>query len=239
VSGVLTNRALLLDEYFRLLNTDIDDDDMIEHDPTAGDGAYIMLQAGVWDAQLYLIDSGVGSRWAKTTSALTFTGTDPDKFVALPADFLRLESDHRRSGLRTTTGISWGREIPFENRFDHYGNYFYIRGNEAEATNEGELRIYAVRGSAPLSGMVADYFYKHATLSDSTTVDFPAEDRQLITAFAALRATFQAWYTGSADEKQSIRDNLDFTKNQAFRRARFSRQPKMYQPHPLVGDRWY
>tara|TARA_Y100000310_G_scaffold273098_1_gene288387 strand:- start:2325 stop:3041 length:717 start_codon:yes stop_codon:yes gene_type:complete len=237
--STLTNRALLLDEFFRLVNADITDDDMIEHDPSDGDGAYQLLQAGCWDAQLYLIDCGVGSRWAKTTSALTFTGTDPDKYVALPADFLRLESDHRRSGLRTTAGISWGREIPFRNRFDHFGNCFYMRGNEATSGSEGELRLYVVRGSAPLTGMVADYFYKHATLADATTVDFPEEDRQLIVAFAALRASFQSWFSGGMEGRQLLQQNLDFMKQQAWRRSRFSRQPKMVQPHAMVGDRWY
>ena len=41
--STLTNRALLLDEFFRLVNADITDDDMIEHDPSDGDGAYQLL----------------------------------------------------------------------------------------------------------------------------------------------------------------------------------------------------
>lgn len=237
--ATITNRVLLLNEYFRLVDADATDGDMIEHDDTTLEGAYQMLQAGMWDAQQYLIDSGVGSRWAKTTSALTFSGSDPAKYVALPSDFLRLDSDHNRSGLRYSTGISWGREVPFSMRFRYTGNGFYIRGNEAESGKEGQLRLYLTRSAAPPVGLVGDYFYKHATLSDSTTLDFPEEDRGLVSAFAAQMASFQVWFSGGQERKKDIADNLAYHKQQAWRRSRYTRQPKMVAPHALIGDHWY
>lgn len=236
--SVLTNRVLLLNEFFRLVNADASDADLTEHDDSTLEGAYQLLQAGCFDAQLYLIDCGAGSRWAKASSALSFSGSDPDKFAALPADFLRLEATERRTGLRSGT-ISWGRMIPFERRFEFNGNYFYIRGNEAASALEGDLRVYVTIGAAVPSGLVADYFYRHATLGDSTTVDFPEEDRQLIPAFAAYRASFQSWFSGGQEEKLAIQTNLDFCKQQAWRRSRFSRQPKEVPVSPLVGERWY
>ena len=236
--SVLTNRVLLLNEFFRLVNADAFDGDLTAHDDTTLEGAYQLLQAGCYDAQLYLIDCGVGSRWAKTTSALSFSGSDPDRFAALPADFRRLEATDRRTGLRSGT-ISWGQMIPFERRFEFNGNCFYIRGNEALASSEGYLRLYVTTGAAVPSELVADYFYKHATLGDSTTADFPAEDRQLIPAYAAYRASFQTWFPGGQEEKVALQTNLDFCKQQAWRRARYSRQPKTVPVAPLVGDRWF
>ena len=54
MSGVLTNRALLLDEFFRLVNSDIEDDDMI-----AGPVCADAIMRELPDARLVTIpDSG-------------------------------------------------------------------------------------------------------------------------------------------------------------------------------------
>lgn len=236
--GVLTDRASLLDEFFRLVNADTSDDDLIEHDTTTGDSYYHLLQAGVYDAQDYLIRCGIGERWAKTSSALSFSGSFPDKYAALPTDFLMLDADDNRSGLRNGK-ISWGRLIDFKDRFRYTGNLFYLRGNEAASGLEGQLRVYVADGAAVPSSLVADYFYRHATLADSTTVDFPAEDRQLIVAYAARRATWQSWFPGGMEEKDAINNNLRHCEEQARGRARVSRRPVRVPVRAIHGERWY
>jgi hypothetical protein len=61
----------------------------------------------------------------------------------------------------------------------------------------------------------------------------------MIPAFAAVRASHQSWYSGDGEDKQALRENLAFVKQQAWQRSRFSAQPKMIRPHAMMGDRWY
>ena len=233
--SVLTDRASLLREFHRLTNTDATDDDMIEHDSSTLEGAYQLLQSGLEDAQLYLMDQGLGDVWAKTTSTLSFTGTDPDKHVDLPADFLRLDGDQWNSALVKANGTRWGQEINLSGTNRRRGKYYYIKGYDGST---GLLRIYVTRDSGVPSGLTANYFYRLPALADSTTVDFPQDDRPLITAFAAVRASFQAWYSGGIEGIQRLDRNLMFHKAQAVRRSRHSRQPKQATPYPMTGDHW-
>jgi len=233
--SLITDRASIKLEFFRLCNTDIADDDMIEHDGTAGDGMYELLENGMKDTQLFLIACGLGELFSATTSALSFTGSDPDKYTAMPEDFLRLNGSREKSALRYGTNTRWGKEIPQTQRFSHFGNFYYIRGF---STSVGIRRLYLVTGAAPPSDLVADYYYRHATLADSTTVDIPEDDRDLIPAFAARRAIAYSWFPGDAAVKQDIKDHLRFVKGQTWQRSRHSRQPKMATVRPVVGDRW-
>ena len=59
--SLLTDRASILREFFRLVNAGSSDDDMIEHDSTTLEGAYEALDVGQEEAQLYLISIGQGS----------------------------------------------------------------------------------------------------------------------------------------------------------------------------------
>lgn len=232
--SVLTDRVSLLDEFFRLVDADASDDDLIEHDTSTGDSYYQLLQAGAYDAQDYIIGIGGSSLWAKTSSALTFTGSFPDRYVAMPSDFLRLDANakQRRSGLRVGK-IGWGTPIGYEDRFRVRGNVFWFQGDASAG-----VRLYVGDGSAPPTGLVADYIARIGTLADGTTVDFPAEDRQLIPAFAAVRASKQRWFPGGLEEKQALLENLEFCKDQAFQRSRLTRAPLEVGVRPMFGDRW-
>ena len=72
-TGFLTDRASLKRALYRLMDTDDNDDDLIEHDNTGEtlEGVYLMLQQGLESAQLYLIDKGMEEFWLTETSALT------------------------------------------------------------------------------------------------------------------------------------------------------------------------
>lgn len=126
--SLLTDRASILREFFRLVNADSNDADLTEHDATDLEGAYEALDVGLRRAQLYLISIGQGSRWLKTSPTLTFQGSDPRKFAVLPWDFLRLDSDPEQgySGVRYTNGVNWGSEIDPAERHRAWGRRFYL-----------------------------------------------------------------------------------------------------------------
>jgi len=155
----------------------------------------------------------------------------------MPSDFLRLDGDEYRTGLRAGK-ISWGREVPYRKRFEYIGNGFYLRGNEAASGLEGEWRLHLTDGAAPTANLVADYIYRVPALADSTTVDFPAEDRQLIVAFAAVRAMRQPWFSGTPEDKVELVANMEHLKRQAFTRQRPTRTSKKIRVRPILGDRW-
>ena len=233
----LTDRDSLKRALYRLVNTDDLDDAMLEHDATSLDGVYMALQEGVDDAQQYLVDSGLSDYWLTTSATLSFTGSDPDKYVALPATdtasadkrFWRLYGDHKWSALRKANGERWGLEIPAHSRWKIRGNCYYLR-------NE---RLYLARGASPPSDVVMDYLYRLPDLADSTTVDFPEADRPLIVAYAAIHVMENDWIAGGPDMESKLMRNLDHRKQAAYRRARRSLQPKMTTPNDMVGDHWF
>ena len=234
--SLLTDRASLLREFFRLVNADSSDDDMTEHDSTTLEGAYEALQVGLHRAQELLVALGQSDRWLKTTSALTLTGSDPDRYTDLPADFLRLDSDPEqfRSALRVGTRY-YGREVSPSDRNRLTGNYYYIRGNEGASGNEGRVRIYVTQGMAWRTGTVVDYYYKLSTLADSTTVDFPQNDRPLIPAYAAAHAMHQSWFPGGPEQRNEIRQNLNDQIQASKRRGRLTRRARKVSVSPNVG----
>jgi len=234
--SLLTDRVSILDEFFRLVNADSSDADMIEHD-TSGDlkGAYEALDVGLNRAQLYLINIGQGDTWLKTSSALTITGSDPDRYSSLPSDFLRLDADpdQNRSGIRYTNGVTWGTEILPADRNRIWGRYYWVTWS---AENE-EARIRYSRAASPPSTLVADYFYALGTLADATTVEMRPDDRNLIPAFAAEYAMRQSWFSGGPEQRDQITLNLKSTKHEAFTRARLSRRARRVATARATG-RW-
>lgn len=235
----LTDRASLLRAFFRLVNADSTDDDLTEHDDSTLEGAYLLLQGGLDDAQQFLIDQGLEELWLKTSSALSVTGSDPQRYAVLPSDFLRLNGDRSQSALWYGNGLRWGRLINPDMRFRAWGNRYYVRGNEGASGLEGQKRVYFTTGAAVPADLVADYIYTLPTLADGTTVDFPVADRALIPAYAAIRATSEDWYVGDQQDEGRLVRHLNALKGQAVRRARHSREPKHIRPSPVLGDRWY
>jgi hypothetical protein len=232
---VLTDRDSLKRALYRLVNTDDEDDALLEHDATPLDGVHEALEVGLDDAQLYLIDSGLGDYWLASSGAISWQGSDPERFWPLPdgegADprFLRMYGDRDSSALRDGRGRRWGREIPATMRWRYRGNAYYTTGP----------RLYLARGASPPHDLVLDYLYRPPVLEDGVEVDFPREHRPLIVAYAARYAMEQSWLAGGPEMEQKILRNLRSRKAEAWRRARRSRTPKMAEPSPMVGDHWF
>lgn len=228
--GLLTDRASLTRAMFRLLNTDAADDTMTEHDNTILEALYQLLQTGAEDAQLYLIDIGLGDYWLKATSSpLAFTGSHPNVSAPLPSDFLRLAGDDRTSALRKADGTLWGNLVDVRYRHRVFGGETYYVRNQS---------IYLARNAAIPSDVYAEYIYVIPTLADGTDADFPEADRPLIAAFAAVNAMEESWFAGGQAEEQKLLRNLERRKNEAWRRNRRSQLPRMIQPAPVVGENW-
>ena len=233
----LTDRASLRRALYNLVNTDSSDEAHLEHDATDLDTIYMALQVGLDDAQQYMIDMGIQDFWHAESAALSFTGSDPDKYWALPttdtdgADrrFYRMYGDRGLSSHRRANGTRWGGEIDPLMRWRVRGNYFYLR-------NE---RLYLARSAAPPSDLVMDYIYRLPDLADGTTVEFPEADRPLIVAFAAVHAMYDDWVAGGAEMESKLMRNLESRKAIAFRRARRSLQPTRVEPDHMVGDHWF
>ena len=230
---MLTDRASLLRAYFRLVDSSLDDDDMIEHDGSTLEGAYEALQGGLEDARLFMVGEGAESQWIKTTAALSVTGSGLDRVAALPADFMRLYGRDGKSALWYGAGLRWGQLVDSQERFLS-GNGYYVEGTGTA----GLKQLHFLPHAAIPASLFADYVSRPATLADSTTVDFPEEDRALIPAFAAIRATAEAWYTGDSLEETRLVRHLDALKRRASRRVRVSRAPKQVDV-PRARGRWY
>lgn len=232
--SLLTDRASILREFFRLVNADSSDEDMTEHDSGTLEGAYEALDVGKNRAQLYLIAIGQGETWLKQGSALTVTGSDPNRYSSLPSDFLTLDSnpDEGRSGLVYSTGIGWGCEIQPRDRGKVWGNYYWV---EWSASSQ-EARVRYARGAAVPSGILPNYYYRLGTLADSTTVEMRNDDRSLIPAYAADYAKEQAWFPGGDEQRASISRNLRTAQEEARRRGRLTGRARKVQNQPARGQ---
>lgn len=232
--SLLTDRASLLREFFRLVNADSSDDDLTEHDSSTLEGAYEALDVGQEEAQQFLISVGQGETWLKQGSTLIVTGSDPNRYSSLPSDFLRLDSDpdQNRSGLVYPTGVGWGREIQPTDAHRVYGNYYWV----VYSAPDGEFRVRYARAAAVPSTLVPNYYYALDTLADSTTVEMRADDRNLIPAFAARYAMEQAWFPGGDEERAAISRNLGNCQRQAYKRARITKRARKVQTHQARGQ---
>lgn len=235
--STLTDRASILREFFRLVNADSTDEDMTEHDSSTLEGAYEALDVGLRHAQQFLISVGQGETWLKTGAALTISGTDPDRYSSLPSDFLALDSDpdQGRSGLvYSGTGQGWGCEVHPSIRRSVWGNYYWI---EWSAPNQ-EARVRYARGAAVPSTLLPHYYYRLATLADSTTVEMRPDDRPLIPAFAADYAKEQSWFSGGDEQRAAIQRNLRTLRQASFQRGRLTRRARQYETHGARGA-WF
>ena len=111
-----------------------------------------------------------------------------------------------------------------------------------------EVRIYpatqwAVRvatGASVPSDLKADYIRHPLQLvADDDLIDFPHGDRELIVAFAAVRAMEESWYVGDPQDEQRLVRFLQRCKANASRNARKTGHPKLVDTHPVLGERWY
>src|SRR3990167_10811851 len=97
--SIYTDRASLARGFYRLTATSSTNPALIEKDSTTLQAVYQFLQYGLWDAQAWLIDCGMGDRWVSVSSALTWSGADASdggRYVSLPSDFLRAIGDEYR-----------------------------------------------------------------------------------------------------------------------------------------------
>jgi hypothetical protein len=230
MAETLTDRASLERAFYRLLNTDQTDDALTEHDPAGypREAVYQALQQGVYDAQDWLIRSGLKDRWLETASLSSWTADGDFQYEDLPTDFLRLQGDERTSALRDSSG-HWGRLIGSEYRYRVLGNYYWLQ-------NE---RIYVAEAATiPTAGLSLDYHFRHPQLADATTVDFPVEDRPLIVACAAVGAMEESWLAGGPEMEAKLDRNLTRRQNAALRRVRRTGQQTLFQPTPTMGTHW-
>lgn len=236
--GVLTDRASLARAFYRLTGTSSTNPALIEQDGSNTlEAVYQFLQYGLWDAQEFLIDSGLVGRWVTTSSTLSFSGadaTDGGKYAALPADFLRLAGDQYDSALRTPDGTKWGSLIDWQDRRTRSRDCYYL-----QSTTSNVWRLWITPGSSPPSTLVADYHHLLGTLADSTTVEFPTQHRALPVAFAADRAMTDAWLPGDMEMQAKIASNLIKQKQEAQRRVRLSHAPKRVRSHRSGATHWW
>ncbi len=233
MATILTNQASFQRAFFRLTDTDSNDEALTEQD-TSGDLEAVnqFLQYGVDTAQDYLVDAGLTERWIKQSAAITsFDGTeaaDGGRFKTLESDFRRLAGDDTNSALREITGVRWGREINFRDRFRVRGNKYWLQNDQ----------LWIARGSSPPTSLIYDYIFRIPALS-STTIDFPIEDRYLIVAYAAQLGMEESWLPGDAEMEAKIDKAVQICERRAFRRGRRSRTARRFRPKQTVGTHWF
>lgn len=211
----LDDRTDLRRAFFRLTDTSAADTSLIEQDTESNEAVHYFIQHGLWSAQDFLLSSGAASRWLKVGTAITWSGSDDTggRYVALPADFLRLAGDENRSALSEANNVRWGQQLN-EEESGAYGDYYYLK-------NE---RLYLTRGASPQNTLYINYHHRHEVLAaDNTTIDFPLLDRPLIVAWAAQHALADNWLPDTAAAK--VQQAMAYWKREAASRARRTRQP--------------
>ena len=229
--ALLTDRASILREFFRLVDTDSSDDDLTEHDASSLEGVYGLLSEAMLEAQDDMLRFGVGEFWLQRSSTtLSFSGsesTDGGRYASLPDDFRRAYGDEDDSALVEADGDRWGQEILPELRHV-WGDNYYFRG-------DGKLWITR-KARVPASGLYLEYYRAPTELADGTDADFPAEHRSLIPAHAAVLAIPQAWFPGDQFDEQRLRQNLEARRQRAFSMGRRSRKRRQIRPKAMRGN---
>lgn len=233
MSFLLDSRAALLRQFYHHLGTDATDDALIEHDSETLEQAHRYLQFGLWNAQAYLVGLGLGERWRAVSSTLSWSGaeaTSGGRFLSMAdggsfARFLKLAGDEDHSALRQPNGTQWGMQIDERSRFERWGNFYYLLGDD---------QLWVTKGANPPSTLVADYYQRHAILEDATVIDFPVDLTPLVPAEAALMALGDAWVPVDKEQKAEIRDAHRRWRKEAAKRRR-SRSPKRMRARTTFG----
>ena len=232
----ITTPAQALAALYRLTGTVSGDDGMEENGEDTDEVGYIYLTRGFRAAQRWLIARGLGDRWRKRSSALSWSGadsTDGGRYAALPDDFLRLTgvraSNGLRSGaLREANGDAWGQEIAAED--DRYkGNFYYLKSDQ----------LWLARDASPPTTLYLDYFYKHPAISAATvSFDVPVDAVHLCVAEGANAAKEESWMEGGAEAEAKIERALARAQGEAVEIARQSRNRGKLRHRPVYGSRW-
>lgn len=227
---MLASREDLVRAFYRLVGSS-EDDETWDTERFGKESVYELIQQGLWDAQEHMISAGAVDRWRKshTIGPLTAAGYDP-LYVQMPADFLRLASTERQSGILDNSGRPWGQLV-------HRGLAAASPGGVTYWV-DGTTLIF----SSSIPELHIDYHYRHPVLeSDDPGADpilFPVSDRPLIVAFAAQAAAEEAWFTGDDSAVIRIERRVQRMKLRAARSARTTREPRKLRPRGVHGTHW-
>ena len=226
----LTDRQSILRAFFRLVDSDATDGQLVEHDASTLEGVYALLREACDAAQEDVIGAGFGEFWLKRSTALSFAGTDAadgGRYADLPSDFWRAAGDGDDSALVTAKGRGWGREILPELRNRASGSFYYFRDGKLWITKGANL---------PSEDLFLEYYRRVATLADTVDADFPAPFRGLIPAHAAVEAVAEGWYEGDQIEEGRLEKLLERRKDRMFSRVRPSEKTRQIRPKAMTRN---
>lgn len=243
----LANREEIRRELYRLCGLSESDSSLDEHSDTEGDTANYLIQQALWESQAWYILHANPNRWVTQTSTLSFSGSDSadgGKYSNLPDNFHRLYGSGEHSALRRPDGTRWGREVEPEFRFIK-GAVYYVTDDVTGA--DGTARLWLGREADPPTDLIADYYFRHPVLLDSTetagagqtlTVNFPVMDRILIPTIASRLAADLALFPATTEQRAMIARREVTLKRDIAARARFSREPRKVREPPTMGRHW-
>lgn len=238
---LVSNRAEIKREFYRLTGTSAADGALSEHEANAGETLNRYIQYGLREAQSWYLNNVDPNRWLKTTSTLTWSGaesTDGGRYYDLPADFLRLYAKSDMSAIRQPSGERWGALIDPEVRHIR-GNYYYVNSTYRSGDTTATPRLWITRGAAPPSNAVLDYNYEHAEIQDDAeAIDFPPEDILLVGVYAAWLAAEDALLPGGDAMRARIDAKRVKLEKRIYLRGRRTREPRRRRPQRPVGRKW-
>lgn len=228
----LDNRAELRLAVYRLAQLGSSDGALTEHQTATNDVIHQAIFQAMRDAQSWYLSSVNPDYWQKTSSTLSWSGTEAanaGRYSALPTDFLRLYGDKENPALRRPSGRRWGTLIDPPDRTIR-GAFYWIWND----------RLWIARGASPYSDLVMDYTYDIPELTDDTTApDFPEEDRILIPAYAAVDLADHGFFPGSMEMKAGLNAYLLRKKREVYVRGRRTKEPRRMKSSKVVGSRWF
>lgn len=230
----LTSVSKMVDAFYRLVGSTTSDDALTEQGESTDEVAYHCLTQGIWRAQRYMIGEGMQGRWLARSSAITsWTGTDAadgGTYTTLPADFLMLSGDEKRSALVEADGTPWGKQVGEDRRY-YMGDYFYLRDEQ----------LWLAKKARPKATLYIEYEARHAALASGTLdadIDFPLEARPLVISEAADYGIEDGWCVRDEAGKQAVSNRLEKDKRAASRIAKQSREPRKTKPATMIGTRY-
>lgn len=214
--------------WYRLVGSVPADSALTELGESEDDVAYLYLTSGCRDAQQYMLHNGYNG-WRQRSSALSWSGTDATtggKYSDLPTDFLRADGNRDRSALVQANGDRWGTQIDAEDD-NAKGNYFYFLGDE----------IWLARTASPPTTLYLKYNYQHPVWTSGVTIDFPANVRSLIVAYAANSAKEENWFIGDHTMEAKVREAVLLAEKKVRMFVRQTKQSRQWRRPQRLGGR--
>jgi hypothetical protein len=230
----LSSRAALKRQFYRLVDSEADDEALTRHDASTDEAVNEYVQTGIDRAQEWMLREGKRHRWVSTFEVtademVDVTGDGRIIGICVPDDFFRLAGDKLDSAV-LQDGKPWGGLVEANEGQYLTGDHYFLGGDN----------FLCFCTTIPAGGLEARYIYRLARFeSDNSTFDLDEAEAALAAAYAAQEFADTPAYLFGAEGREALAAKVKRAEQRCGRLANQTQAPQRMQPPPTRGTHYF